>query len=287
MGKEIGSIDGRKFINFNSSHKRGILFIILVMSRIAKQFLYGTFFLLVFGALVWGVYSITLKPAPSCFDNKQNGDEAGLDCGGPCISCDVKNLAPLFAGEANLYGVDRVYSASARIQNSNTDFGARTFSYTVNFYDAGGILLESVSGKSFIYANESKNIVEAGARIVNGIPVRAEMVIDNASVEWAKRGDFSEPKYELKDVVAELENGQAVISGAVLNPNNFTFSKVVISAFLADKFGTRAGASRTELNDVGQFRQESFKIFIPVRSDMLENIDLKATAESVAVSVLK
>jgi len=255
--------------------------------RLLKQFLYGTFYLLILGALVWGIYSIILKPAPSCFDNRQNGAETGIDCGGSCISCAVKNLKPLFAGEANLYGVDRVYSASVRVQNSSQAFGARNFSYVVNFYDAGNVLLKSISNKSFIYANESKNIVEAGVRITNGIPTRAEMAIDDSTVEWEKSADFFEPRYELKDARAELENGQAVINGAIENQGNFSFSKTVISAFLADKLGTRIGASRTELNNIGQFRQESFKIFIPISKEMLGNIDLNATVESVSVAVLK
>ena len=257
------------------------------MSRTVKQFLYGFFYLLILGGLVWGIYSITLKPAPSCFDQSQNGDETGIDCGGSCASCDIKNLKPLFAGEANLYGVDRVYSASARIQNASPSFGARNFSYSVNFYDAGGVLLKSVSSKSFIYAGESKNLVEAGARITNGIPTRAEIVIDNASVEWAKMIEFSEPKYERKEINAVLDGERVAISGSILNPNNFAFSKVIITAFLGDRFGVKSGASRTELNSVGQFRQDSFKIFIPVSKEMLDNIDLKKTAESVSASVLK
>lgn len=257
------------------------------MSRIAKQFLYGTLFLMVLSvALLWA-YSAFLKPAPSCFDNRQNGDELGVDCDGSCVSCDVKNLRPLFAAEANLYGVERVYSVSVQVQNSSPAFGAKSFSYTVNFYDANGVLLRTASDKSFIYANSSKNIVEAGARITNGVPVRAEMVIDDSSVEWAKTTDFSEPKYELKDVSVELENGQVAISGVVVNPNNFTFSKVVIGVFLSDNIGLKAGASKTELNNVGQFRQNNFKLFIPVQKDMLDNIDLNASAKSVSVSVLK
>ncbi len=255
--------------------------------RLTKQFLYGTFFLMVFSVVALGVYSVAFKPVPSCFDNRQNGDELGVDCDGSCISCDIKNLRPLFAAEANLYGVERVYSVSVRVQNSSPAFGARSFLYSINFYDANDVLLKTVSDKSFIYANTSKNIVEAGARITNGVPVRAEMIIDNPSVEWVKIADFSEPKYELKDVSVELENGQVAISGVIVNPNNFTFSKVVIGVFLSDNIGLKAGASKTELNNVGQFRQNNFKLFIPVQKEMLDNIDLNASAKSVSVSILK
>ena len=257
------------------------------MMRLLKQFLYGTFFLIIFGSVAWGVYSVALKPVPSCFDGRQNGDELGADCGGSCISCEVKNLRPLFVSDAVLHSADRVYSVSVRVQNSSPDFGARNFSYAVNYYDLFDDLIESVSGKSFIYPGGSKDLIEAGARITGGIPSRAELVIDDSSIEWVGKDDFSEPRYELKDVGAELENGQVVVSGAILNPNNFQLTKVVLSAFLSDKLGFKAGASRTELNNVGQFRQDSFKIFIPVQKEIIGDVDLDATAKSVSVSVLK
>lgn len=257
------------------------------MSRIAKQFLYGTLYLSIIGALVWGIYSITLKPAPSCFDNFQNGDETGIDCGGSCVSCEIKNLQPLFVGAPVLLGDDRAYTAVAELQNSNYSFGARTFSYTVNFYDQTGTLLKSVDNKAFIYPGQIKNIMEAGVRIFNGIPASVKIELDPASVVWVKPVDFAEPKYEARDLAAVFEGSQVAISGLVSNPNNFPFSKVIVSAFTVDKLGVKMGASRTELYNVGQFRQENFKIFIPIRKDLLNDVDLKSSAESVSVEVLK
>lgn len=257
------------------------------MSRTAKQILYGTLYLSILGAFVWGIYSITLKPAPSCFDNSQNGTETGVDCGGSCISCEVKNLQPLFVGAPVLLGDDRAYTASAELQNANQNFGARTFSYKVNFYDATGALLKSVDNKSFVYSGQIKNIMEPGVRILNGIPASVKIELDPASVEWAKPVDFFEPAYEIRDLAAAIDGSQVAVSGLVSNPNNFQFSKIIISAFVVDKLGVKMGASRTELYNVGQFRQENFKIFIPVRKDLIKDVDLKGSSESISVEVLK
>lgn len=253
----------------------------------AKQFLYGTLYLSILGALVWGIYSITLRPAPSCFDNYQNGTETGIDCGGSCISCEVKNLQPLFVGAPVLLGDDRAFTATAELQNPNASFSARNFSYVVNFYDTAGTLLKSVTSKSFVYAGQTKSLMEAGVRILNGIPSSVKIELDPASVEWSKPIDFNEPEYQVRDLTAVIEDGQVAVRGFVSNTNNFAFSKVIISAFVVDKLGVKMGASRTELYDVGQFRQENFKISIPVRKDLLKNVDLKASAESISVEVLK
>lgn len=253
----------------------------------AKQFLYGTLYLSILGAIVWGIYSITLRPAPSCFDNSQNGAETGVDCGGPCITCEMKQLKPLFVGAPTLLGDDRAYTALAEIQNSNYGYGARSFSYVVSFYDASGTLLKSVGNKASIYPIQTKNIMEAGVRILNGIPASVKVELDQASVEWVRPADFFEPKYEVRDLSGALEDNQVVITGLVSNPNNFPFAKVAVSAFVVDKLGVKMGASKTELYNVGQFRQENFKISIPIRKDLLKDVDLKSSAESISVEVLK
>jgi hypothetical protein len=45
--------------------------------------------LLVIIALAWYFW-----PRPTCFDKKQNGQEEGIDCGGPCIPClgEIKSI---------------------------------------------------------------------------------------------------------------------------------------------------------------------------------------------------
>ena len=135
--------------------------------------------------------------------------------------------------------------------------------------------------------SEIKNLIEAGVRITNGIPARAEIKLDEKSVVWEKAENFSSPKYDLKDSAAELENGQAVVSGNISNPDNLTISKIIVSAFLVDKLGVKIGASKTELQNVGPFRVENFKVFMPVRKDLAGEVDLEATAQSVFVEILK
>jgi len=256
--------------------------------RLLKQFVYGAIYLAIFIGLVWFVYSLEFKAAPTCSDNDKNGDEAGVDCGGSCVSCEIKNLKPLSAGQAILLGSGRNFSAVAVIRNPNSDFGTNSFDYEARFYDASGVLLKSSRGTEFIYPGETKNIIEAGAKIVEGIPTRAEIELLNAGdISWLKNIDFFEPAYELKSAAAYFENGQVVISGYVANMTNFAFSRVIISAFAFDNFGIKIGASKYEIKNLKPFGVAGFKILIPVDVALSDALDFEATKQSIAIGVLK
>jgi hypothetical protein len=258
------------------------------MSRFLKQFIYGTLFLAVIGVIVYGVYFLALRPTPSCFDNRQNGDETGIDCGGSCISCEIKNLQILNISATSLFGTDRVFSASAEVSNPNHNFGAKSFDYEVNFYDtAGNPLVAPIKNKSFVYAGESKRIVEAGVRITTGIPRSAEIKIVTSSITWERAEEFFEPPHELGNLSAAAEGSQLVVSGNFTNLNNYIISRVIVTAFAIDSSGNRVGASRTELQNVGPFRVENFKVFIPLSATVLESVDFARTGNSVFVEVLK
>ena len=257
------------------------------MSRLAKQLLYGFLYLVILSGLIWLIYFLEFKPAPTCFDNAKNGGETGIDCGGSCISCEIKNISPILAGETTLFGDDRIFSAAATIRNPNPDHGTRNFSYEADFYDSSSQLLATQKGFDFIYPGENKYIVVAGVKVGNGIPVRAEIKLSNqGETRWEKKTDFIPLYAELKNVAAEIENGQTVISGYVVNANNFEFSRVVVSAFAVDDLGVKIGASKTE-SKIGPFGNWNFKIFIPINKTLIKNIDLAATAKSVVVGVLK
>lgn len=256
--------------------------------RLFKQFTYGAVYLAIFGGLIWLVYSLEFKAAPTCFDNDQNGDETGIDCGGSCVSCEIKNLQPLSIGQAILLGANRDFSAVAAVRNLNSDFGTNSFDYEARFYDKAGVLLKSARGTEFIYPGETKNIIEAGAKIVEGIPVSAEIeLLDAGGIKWLKNADFFEPAHELKEAAAYYENGQMIISGYAANMTNSVFSRVVVSAFAFDNLGTKIGASKYEIKSLKPFGAAGFKIFIPIDSALSDVLDFEAAKQSISIEVLK
>jgi len=83
-----------------------------------------------------------LYKAPSCSDNKQNGNETGVDCGGECArfcAPDVKELNVVWAKAFSLTAGR--YSVAAYVENPNTNAGIKNVRYTVRVFDDSGKLL--------------------------------------------------------------------------------------------------------------------------------------------------
>lgn len=255
--------------------------------RLIKQFLYGVLFIAILVALIWGFYNMFLKSTSSCFDNKKNQNETDIDCGGSCISCELKNIKPLVLGQTQLYSGDRIFSVSVPVENTNPQFGIENFSYKFSIYDKDGNVLETVEDKSFIYPSEKKDLISAGMRITNGYPDHADFKIDESSIKWENPENFYAPAFELKDVTASQDNDVVTISGYVSNVNNFVISKAIADVFVLDKNGQKINASRTELNNIGQFRIENFKILIPILKSQRDSIDLDSSAKTVYIEILK
>ena len=257
------------------------------MSRTAKQLLSGALYLAVLGTIGWWIYSVTLAPAPSCFDNVQNGGETGVDCGGPCVSCAIKHLQPLSISPSSLFGTDRVYSAVAEVTDPSDLYGTKTFSYSVAFVDANGNVLQTVDQTGFLYPGQTRSLIVAGVSIQNGIPTQANFTLDATSTAWASASDFSEPIYELSNPQAAISGNQVVITGTVINPNNITISSIHLGAFAVNNLGIKIGASTTVLQNLGPFRQQTFQISIPLQKGLLNSVDLSASATSIEVQALQ
>jgi hypothetical protein len=91
----------------------------------------------------------TLFPEPTCIDGKQNGFEAGLDCGGVCVlRCEheVKPLSVLWSKA--LQSGHQIYDLVALISNPNIDNASQVLGYTFTVYDEEGGLVTTLSGST-------------------------------------------------------------------------------------------------------------------------------------------
>lgn len=111
-------------------------------------------FLLIVVAII-----ILSQPAATCFDGKKNGHEEGVDCGGFCVSCELKYAAPLEIISSDILGIGQNASElSVKIRNSNADYGAR-FSYQINVISLLGVKVSEASGESFILPHSEKYLI--------------------------------------------------------------------------------------------------------------------------------
>src|SRR3970282_2599305 len=76
--------------------------------------------------------------APTCFDARQNGDEAGVDCGGSCqLLCGAESLPLLTKGDPRVLTLaTSTYQVVALIGNANATAEIYRARYALKLYSA-------------------------------------------------------------------------------------------------------------------------------------------------------
>jgi hypothetical protein len=111
-----------------------------------RKFIYGAGVLVVLA--IWGIYLLrgVLFPVPTCFDQKQNGYETGVDCGGVCSLRCQQEIIPLSVSWARAVPVSsNTYDLVALLSNKNVDNAPQNVRYTFSVYDQGGNLMATTS----------------------------------------------------------------------------------------------------------------------------------------------
>ncbi|MBI5400991.1 MAG: VWA domain-containing protein [Candidatus Yonathbacteria bacterium] len=137
------------------------------------------------------VYQVT-HPAPTCFDQKQNGTETGVDCGGSCVSvCTAEVKAPRVVwGKAFPLEGDR-YDLGAYVENANVGAGVKNARYTFKVFDSAGNILIEKKGETEL-APASAVILFATGIALSGNPDRVDVAFDASDLtHWNKASTAS------------------------------------------------------------------------------------------------
>jgi len=231
----------------------------MASNRLLKQIIYGAGYLVFLALIVIAVYYIWFKPAPTCFDNIQNGTETGIDCGGSCPSCELKTLVSLDANWVKYFPADNQTAIVAKVNNANLRWAADSFSYTLDIYGTSSDKIQTITGNSFIYSGEIKYIfvlTEIDSKNISNIKVNF------SDVNWKMDADFQKPDIQTRGIETTVgqNNSGVIVSGFVTNNNAFDLSKLVIIGLLSNSDGIQINASKTELENTSAFGARQFKI---------------------------
>lgn len=239
--------------------------------RLAKQILYGVGYLLLIASIVYGAYFIWFRSTPSCSDNRQNQGEAGVDCGGPnCASCALKTLSPLRATLRYFGDTTERTLIIIEIRNPNPDYGAADFSYSMNIFDENNKIARNIIGKSFIYAGETKYLVEPIDAYYRNIG-RAEISFSDPI--WKTKNEFAQPVLQARDIKTaypDPQNPQIVVNGFLSNQNAYPLAKTRIIAFLLNQNNIELGASKTEFENIAAFEERQFSVNFPKNLKLIQ-----------------
>ncbi|MEK7115130.1 MAG: hypothetical protein AAB847_02115 [Patescibacteria group bacterium] len=245
------------------------------MRRFLKQVIYGVLFLLIL-ALVGGAIFYFFWPKASCTDNKLNQNEEGVDCGGQCIPCALKNPEPLTISSVEIFdNGNNTVTVLGEIHNPNQLLGSENFTYTINLFDKNGKNIFSEDRETFIYPGKNRTIVEAAIDIPSSGVDRAEMMIDDIG-NWQEEEKFNgipEKNIAVDKVSAQGFGGSFVLKGKLINNNSFKVDKIIVKAILYNRNSLRESASLTVLENLDAFKSADWTIQIPMRSEAASRID--------------
>lgn len=153
--------------------------------RLFKQIIIASI-LFAFIFLIGFAFYSKNKPAATCSDNIKNQKEEEIDCGGPCIPCDLKNNPPLEIQETPYFIVSDTNKIDIvfKILNKNNQWGVKYFSYKINLYGENN-QTQTLLKNDFVLPLELKTII-LPLIDVTFIPKTIDIEIDKASISWEK-----------------------------------------------------------------------------------------------------
>ncbi|KKU80970.1 MAG: hypothetical protein UY07_C0028G0003 [Parcubacteria group bacterium GW2011_GWA1_47_8] len=128
-----------------------------------------------------------LHKTPTCFDNKQNGTEAGVDCGGACSLQCSSQIEPLRVAWAKSFVIaPGRYDIGAYVENPNPSAGTKDAPFVFKMMDDTGNLLAEYKGMTDIVP-QSTFFLFAGDISIVGDPKKVEVEFNGGSpMRWVK-----------------------------------------------------------------------------------------------------
>lgn len=201
----------------------------------------------VFAGVVFLIASKFL-PSPTCFDNRRNQTELGIDCGGPCEACELKNPKSISIFWARLgRAAPQAFDAAALVENPNEALSSASLQYEFAFFDDLGEIGRR-AGHSFIFPQERVYIVEPHIALSRQ-PLRVEFEI--IGVDWQVEHNIpptlivQDRQYRIRQTPA---GRQSMVEATVANASSFDFRRMETVIVVLNQEGNLIGANRV-VND--------------------------------------
>lgn len=238
--------------------------------RTQKQFIFGLIFILIVGAIGYGLIDYFFVVEATCFDNVQNGIEEGVDCG--LLACGVACEPAILPLSIQFQKFIEVrpgdYDFVARIYNSNSLFGALRVKYELSFvYEldiAGGDKSFQKVGTFYILPGQTRYVIVQGIRGDSGL---ANVDLEILEVEWEKVQSFENLNFSVqrKNYTVIDKNGIfSELEAVILNNSDFDFDKVEVGIILFDGNDNIIAINSTDIRTFLSRTERYFKVSWPI-----------------------
>ncbi len=189
-------------------------------------------------------------PAPSCFDNKQNQNEEGVDCGGAhCIPCSQKVHDITILWSRSFKVRDGVYDSAAYLENSNQFLETKKFDYVIKLFDNNNVLIAVKENTTFVDPGERFVLFEPGIQTLNREP--AKTILEIRSISW-EAAEASPVKIDVLRADRFLEGSTTVprVEVSVKNQAPAAYKNIEATAVLWGANDEALGVSRTVMDNI-------------------------------------
>jgi hypothetical protein len=203
--------------------------------------------ILIFGFLI--VYK-NLNKTPTCFDNKQNGEETGIDCGGSCMLACTKQVDKITTLWARAFQVvPGRFNAVAYLQNQNENTVVNKINYKFRFYDKDNIYIGKREGQTYIPPSGKFAVFAPAIDVGNSVPIYTYFEFTEDPI-WIKVSPerVSVLKILVSDIKLENESVSPILSATLTNASLYRIPEISVVAILYDALGNAVSTSHTYLD---------------------------------------
>lgn len=194
------------------------------------------------------LFNVLYEP-PNCFDQKQNGTEAGVDCGGTCeLMCAHQIIEPIVHWRRSFEVAPGVYNVLAYVENPNPTAGVDEVSYRFGMYDADNVLLQERTGSIKLPPKAIVPIIENTLAAGKLDAARVGFEFTNELV-W-KRREPEEPVIIVQDEELLNEETAPRVQAMLRNTDLVAVPKVRLVAIMYDRNDNAIGSSSTIIDRV-------------------------------------
>ena len=200
-----------------------------------------------------------LYEEPTCFDEKQNGDEIGVDCGGSCeLLCKSSVIDPVVLWSRYFTVGPGVYNALAYVENPNPDAGIEEIGYTFRLYNSENVLIQEKKGKVRIPPKAIFPITENGLFTDKLRPTRVSFEFDEDFI-W-KKSLPQKPLIQVRDETLENTDAEPRLRVEIENTSILKIKDIDVVAILYDDEDNAIRSSTTFIKtlDRGQRQEINF-----------------------------
>lgn len=208
------------------------------------------FFLVVFvGAPAYFLF----YRAPTCFDGRQNGNEAGVDCGGSCqLLCTTESLPLILRGDPRVLSIaPGVFEVVAVVENPNASADIYRARYILRLYDASRALpVKIIEGETYVPKGTTFAIFEGPFTLEDGaVPIRATLEWHGESLEW-RRNANPIPELAVKGFSLSREITNPRLDAVVENMSLEEVFNIDLVSLIYEDSGNIIAASKTFIDRI-------------------------------------